>query len=239
MRRDAMARAEIQLQFERPTAHLALDGRNLPPTRRPIIRVLSAASRMILDGSSGYTEYANTLLLRPLPKMTRPSKPGFAKALAALFRSSVAPAPRAAVCDFLGAPTRTSTRPPDNVAIGVPQIWLGPARTGLRLVATFQVFAQLADLDLDAACSVHRYPGFVVPVPGVGQVAFDAVDEPVNPPGDRVVQILHQRVSGRPIVSQKALDRVRKLLGVRSFHGVVGTWMLRTSAIRRTDRRAH
>jgi hypothetical protein len=106
MRRDAMARAEIQLQFERPTAHLALDGRNLPPTRRPIIRVLSAASRMILDGSSGYTEYANTLLLRPLPKMTRRSKPGFANALAALFRS--------------------------YVATGVPQIWLGPARTGLR-----------------------------------------------------------------------------------------------------------
>jgi hypothetical protein len=92
----------------------------------------------------------------------------------------------------------------------------------VRLVASFQVFAQLADLILDAACSVHRYPGFVVPVPGVGQVAFDAVDKPVNPPGDRVIQILHQCVSGRPVVSQKALDRVRKLLGVRSFHGSSG-----------------
>ena len=112
--------------------------------------------------------------------------------------------------------------PPDSVAIGVPQIGLGPARTGLCLVATFQVTAQLADLVLDAACSVHRYPGFVVPVPGVGQVAFDAVDKPVNPPGDRVVQILHQCVSARPVVSQKALDRVRKLLGVRSFHGSSG-----------------
>ena len=137
-----------------------------------------------------------------------------------------------------GALLSPATRPPDKVATGVPQIWLGPARTGLRLVAMFQVFAQLADLVLDAAGSVHRYPGFVVPVPGVGQVAFDAVNEPVNPPGDRVVQILHQRVSARPVVSKKALDRVRKLLGVRSFHRAVGTWMLRTSAIRRTDRRA-
>src|SRR5882762_5684851 len=224
MRRDAMARAEIQLQFERPTAHLALDGRNLPPTRRPIIRVLSAASRMILDGSSGYTEYANTLLLHPLPKMTRRSKPGFASALAALFRSSVAPAPRAAASDFLGARRQDKAagqcgnRCAANLAgPGAYRSAFSPRNFGL--VATFQVFAQLADLVLDAACSVHRYPGFFVPVPGVGQVAFDAVDEPVNPPGDRVVQILHQCVSGRPIVSQKALDRVRKFLGVRSFHG--------------------
>jgi hypothetical protein len=54
-------------------------------------------------------------------------------------------------CDFLGTPTRTSTRPPDKMVPAVPQISLGPARTGLRLLAMFQVFAQLADLVLDAA----------------------------------------------------------------------------------------
>ena len=118
--------------------------------------------------------------------------------------------------------TNAANGSPDKAAAGVPQISLGPARAGLRLLAMFQVFAQLTDLVLDAACSVHRYPSFVVPVPGVGPVAFDAVDEPVNPPGDRVVQILHQCVSARPVVSQKALDRVRKLLGVRSFHGSSG-----------------
>ena len=134
-------------------------------------------------------------------------------------------------CDFLGTPTRASTGPPDKVATGVPQISLGPARAGLRLLVTFQAFAQLADLVLNTARIVHRCPGFVVPVRGVSQVAFDAVDEPVNPPGDRVVQILYECVSARPVVGKKALDRVRKLLGVRSFHRPVATWCLSSSPI--------
>lgn len=66
--------------------------------------------------------------------MTCRSKPGFANALAALFKSSVAPAPRAAARDFLAAPTRTSTRPLESVATEVPRTWPALDPRDLRLV---------------------------------------------------------------------------------------------------------
>jgi hypothetical protein len=97
------------------------------------------------------------------------------------------------------------------------------AQHSRALFLALQVLAKLAELVLDAARCVDLFTCLVVPVPGVGKIAFDAVDESVKPPGDRGVQILHQRVSGRPVVSHKALDRVRELLGMRSFHRVVGS----------------
>jgi len=166
------------------------------------------------------------LLCAPLSKMTAGQKTGFANALADCLGARWTQLRDAARVRFFGRPHAHHDTAAGQLAIGVPQI--GWARRVTVCVQSLVPGIRAARLISSSTLRQRpSLPGFCRTVHRVGTSSPSMRGRArENPPGDRVVQIVHQCMRGRAIVKQEgAGSEVRKFLGLCGVLRMVGAGM--------------
>jgi hypothetical protein len=81
---------------------------------------------------------------------------------------------------------------------------------GFRSLPISNPFPDLRQLPLCLVRKVLQFPSSFIPIPAVVLVAFNLVQDGVNPASSRVLTLLHDFMGGIPFVSQGKVDGFEK-----------------------------